>query len=178
MFNSHSWNITQILHLSSFDLMSYKPEHNSISEVAFFFFIVQTLITLMIFQYWPDLFICRDANIISTQEAEELLVIIISFFLDRQLVGLSIIFLESLLSVINFFKDEEWPDCCEKVANSLACRFYPKLPLLYIIKSCLFYLDLSLVVAYMIYYCCIPSFKTSRWNIQFGWSDNSWFLKC
>lgn len=128
----------------------------------------------MIFQYWPEMYICRDANIISTREAEELLVTIISFFLDRQLVGLSIILLESLLSVINFFKDEEWPDCCEKVAKSLACRFYPKLLLLYIIKSSLFSLDFSLVVAYMIYRCCKPSFKTSRWNIQFGWSESNY----
>lgn len=77
----------------------------------------------------------RDANIISTREAEELLVTIISFFLDRQLVGLSIILLESLLSVINFFKDEEWPDCCEKVAKSLACRLPCNINCLRVVES-------------------------------------------
>ncbi|KAL8501322.1 hypothetical protein ACS0TY_020751 [Phlomoides rotata] len=65
----------------------------------------------------------RDANIIvSTQEAEELLVIIISLFLDRQLLGLSMILHEALLSAINFFSDDEWPESCEKIARSLACR--------------------------------------------------------
>lgn len=97
------------------------------------FYLVETLITLMIFKYWHHIFVCRDANIfVSAQEAEELLVIIISLFLDRQLQGLSMILHEGMLSVINFFRDEEWPDSCDKVAKSLACRFLSDTPQFYI----------------------------------------------
>ncbi|KAH6818875.1 hypothetical protein C2S51_002478 [Perilla frutescens var. frutescens] len=78
----------------------------------------------------------RDANIIvSTQEAQELVVLIISLFLDRQLVGLAIILHESLLSVINSFKNEEWPNCCEKVAKSLACRLPCNINCLRVVES-------------------------------------------
>lgn len=66
--------------------------------------------------------------IVSTHEAEELLVRIISLFLDRQLVGLAVILHESLVSVLNYFKDEEWPKCCEKVAKSLASRLLSSTP--------------------------------------------------
>ncbi|XP_042046691.1 uncharacterized protein LOC121792705 [Salvia splendens] len=65
----------------------------------------------------------RDADIIaSTQEVQELLVIIISLFLDRQLVGLAVILHESLHSLLNSFKEEKWPNCCDNVAKSVASR--------------------------------------------------------
>ncbi|XP_057800779.1 uncharacterized protein LOC131016168 isoform X2 [Salvia miltiorrhiza] len=78
----------------------------------------------------------RDADIIvPTQEAEDLLVIIISLFLDRQLVGLAVILHESLHLVVNSFKDEEWPNCCEKVAESLASRLPCNINCLRVVES-------------------------------------------
>ncbi|KAL6976371.1 hypothetical protein U1Q18_025157 [Sarracenia purpurea var. burkii] len=64
----------------------------------------------------------RTYSIFSTSEAEDLVVVIIYLFLDRQLLGLSVILHECMLSVINFFADNEWSSCCEKVAKSIACR--------------------------------------------------------
>ncbi|XP_028125457.1 uncharacterized protein LOC114322367 isoform X1 [Camellia sinensis] len=61
-------------------------------------------------------------SILSTSEVEELVVLIINLFLDRQLVGLSVILYECMLSVINFFTDNEWNTSCETVAKSIACR--------------------------------------------------------
>ncbi|CAL5436149.1 unnamed protein product [Camellia sinensis] len=60
-------------------------------------------------------------SILSTSEVEELVVLIINLFLDRQLVGLSVILYECMLSVINFFTDNEWNTSCETVAKSIAC---------------------------------------------------------
>ncbi|EYU37035.1 hypothetical protein ABFS82_04G200200 [Erythranthe guttata] len=78
----------------------------------------------------------RDANIIlSTKEAEELLVIIISLFLDRQLLGLSMVLNEGMLSVINFFRDEEWPDSSIEVAKSLADRLPCNINCLRVVES-------------------------------------------
>ncbi|KAK6141734.1 hypothetical protein DH2020_024536 [Rehmannia glutinosa] len=78
----------------------------------------------------------RDANIIlSTQEAEDLLVKIISLFLDRQLLGLSMILHEATFSVINFFSDEEWSDSCKKVAKSLAYRLPCNINCLRVVES-------------------------------------------
>ncbi|KAL3618743.1 hypothetical protein CASFOL_037405 [Castilleja foliolosa] len=78
----------------------------------------------------------RDSNIIiSTQDAEDLLVIIISLFLDRQLLCLSMVLHESMVSVINFFRDEEWPASCKKVAKSLAHRFPHNINCLRIVES-------------------------------------------
>ncbi|KAI3450624.1 hypothetical protein Pfo_007289 [Paulownia fortunei] len=78
----------------------------------------------------------RDANIIlSTQEAAEVLVIIISLFLDRQLLGLSMVLHEGMLSVINSFRDEEWPDSCKKVAKSLAYRLPCNINCLRVVES-------------------------------------------
>lgn len=60
--------------------------------------------------------------IVTAQDAEELMVVIISLFLDRQLVGLAVILHENLISILNSFKDEEWPNCCKNVAKSLSSR--------------------------------------------------------
>lgn len=65
----------------------------------------------------------RNTHIIfSTSEAEDFLGVIISLFLDRQLLGLSMILNACMYSVISFFKDEEWHGSCERVAKSLGCR--------------------------------------------------------
>ncbi|KAK4440686.1 hypothetical protein Salat_0403500 [Sesamum alatum] len=78
----------------------------------------------------------RNANIkVSIQEAEELLVIIISLFLDRQLLGLSMVLHEAVLSLINFFREEEWPDSCKKVAKSLAYRLPCNINCLRVVES-------------------------------------------
>ncbi|KAL0417673.1 UNVERIFIED_CONTAM: hypothetical protein Sradi_1180800 [Sesamum radiatum] len=78
----------------------------------------------------------RNSNIkVSVQEAEELLVIIISLFLDRQLLGLSMVLREAMLSLVNFFGDEEWPDSCKKVAKSLADRLPCNINCLRVVES-------------------------------------------
>ncbi|XP_059625821.1 uncharacterized protein LOC132268922 [Cornus florida] len=61
-------------------------------------------------------------SIFSTSEAEELLVVIICLFLDRQLLGLSVILYECMLSAISFFTDCEWNWSCQRIAKSIACR--------------------------------------------------------
>ncbi|POO01134.1 actin protein 2/3 complex subunit-like protein [Trema orientale] len=61
-------------------------------------------------------------SVFSTSEAEELVEVIICFFLDRQLQGLSVLLYECTQAVINYFTDKEWEASCEKIAKSLACR--------------------------------------------------------
>ncbi|KAM7522417.1 hypothetical protein LguiA_012319 [Lonicera macranthoides] len=61
-------------------------------------------------------------SVFSISEAEELVSVIICLFLDRQLIGLSLILYNCMQSVIRFFTDKEWNKSCEKVAKSLACR--------------------------------------------------------
>ncbi|KAM6599125.1 hypothetical protein CsatA_018734 [Cannabis sativa] len=61
-------------------------------------------------------------SIFSTSEAEELVEVVICFFLDRQLQGLSVLLYECAQAVIGYFTDEEWNASCEKIAKSLACR--------------------------------------------------------
>ncbi|XP_026413159.1 uncharacterized protein LOC113308924 isoform X1 [Papaver somniferum] len=69
---------------------------------------------------------CSEArskwSIISDSDAENCLCVIIHFYLDRQLEGLSLLFYECTVSVINFFTDNEWNISRVKVAKSLACR--------------------------------------------------------
>ncbi|KVH90754.1 hypothetical protein Ccrd_007244 [Cynara cardunculus var. scolymus] len=60
--------------------------------------------------------------IFSTSEAEELVVVIICLLLDRQLLGLSVDLNECMLSLVNFFTDDEWSSSCAKVAKSVALR--------------------------------------------------------
>lgn len=61
-------------------------------------------------------------SIFSTSEAEELVEVIIYFFLDRQLQGLSVLLYECTQAVIGYFADKEWEGSCERIAKSLACR--------------------------------------------------------
>lgn len=58
----------------------------------------------------------------STSEAEELTEIVISFFVDRQLQGLSVLLYECMEAVISYFTDKEWNASCEKIAKSIARR--------------------------------------------------------
>lgn len=58
----------------------------------------------------------------STSEVEELIEVIISLFLDRQLEGLSALLYNCLLAAIGYLTDEQWNISCEKVAKSLANR--------------------------------------------------------
>ncbi|KAL3828499.1 hypothetical protein ACJIZ3_017301 [Penstemon smallii] len=78
---------------------------------------------------------CKRRSIFSTEEAEDLLVIIISLLLDRKLLGLSMLLSECMVSAINFFRDEEWHDSCEKVAKSLAFRLPRNINCLRLVES-------------------------------------------
>ncbi|KAL1817054.1 hypothetical protein ACET3Z_019628 [Daucus carota] len=60
--------------------------------------------------------------VFSTSETEELLAIVISLYLDRQLLGLSMILHDCTFSVLNYFRNNEWKSSCEKVAISIASR--------------------------------------------------------
>lgn len=61
-------------------------------------------------------------SVCRTSEAEELLEVVISFFSDRQLQGLSVLLYECMQAVIGYFTDKEWSTSCEKIAKSVACR--------------------------------------------------------
>ncbi|KAG8052773.1 hypothetical protein GUJ93_ZPchr0001g30926 [Zizania palustris] len=68
---------------------------------------------------------CKIRNvhsIFSSSEAEELLDIVISFFLDRRLEGLLLILENSLNSLILYFNTSEWESSCLTVAQSIAQR--------------------------------------------------------
>lgn len=67
-------------------------------------------------------------SIFSTSEVEEFLGIIILFFLDRKLEGLSLSFDECMQSVMSFFTDDEWLTSSRNVANALAYRLLYPLP--------------------------------------------------
>ncbi|KAJ9554701.1 hypothetical protein OSB04_009315 [Centaurea solstitialis] len=70
--------------------------------------------------------------IFSKSEAEELIVVIICLLLDRQLLGLSVDLNECMLSLVNFFTDDEWSSSCAEVAKSVALRFSlsPNVPII------------------------------------------------
>ncbi|VFQ63842.1 unnamed protein product [Cuscuta campestris] len=58
----------------------------------------------------------------STEEVEDLIVVVICMFMDRQLLGLSLILDECLRSLIGVFSDSDFDVSCIKIAKSLACR--------------------------------------------------------
>nr|GMD73594.1 uncharacterized protein LOC109193036 [Ipomoea batatas] len=69
--------------------------------------------------------ICKVRNIcsvFSTEEVEDLIVVMICMFMDRQLLGFSLILDECLHSLISFFSDSEFDVSCVKIAKSLTCR--------------------------------------------------------
>ncbi|XP_020591528.1 uncharacterized protein LOC110032292, partial [Phalaenopsis equestris] len=59
-------------------------------------------------------------SIFSASEAEEVLIVIIRFFLARQVQGLSFILAECMQSILSFFAENEWAISCEKVAHAIA----------------------------------------------------------
>ncbi|XP_006643979.1 uncharacterized protein LOC102712301 [Oryza brachyantha] len=61
-------------------------------------------------------------SIFSSSEAEELLVIVISFLLDRRLEGLLLTVGDCLSSLILYFDTNEWEHSCVTVAQSIAQR--------------------------------------------------------
>lgn len=61
-------------------------------------------------------------SIFSASEVEELVVVITCLFLDRQLLGLTVILNECLVSTINFFTNDEWNISCKSIAKSLLSR--------------------------------------------------------
>ncbi|KMS96762.1 hypothetical protein BVRB_8g199480 [Beta vulgaris subsp. vulgaris] len=60
--------------------------------------------------------------ILSTQEVEDFIGILICLFLERQLLGLSGGLHNCLRSAINFFEEKEWNRSCEEVVKSIADR--------------------------------------------------------
>ncbi|PVH39585.1 hypothetical protein PAHAL_5G539700 [Panicum hallii] len=64
----------------------------------------------------------KVCSIFSASEAEELLVIVISLFLDRGLEGLLIILGDCLNSLVLYFDTSEWESSCVMVAESIAKR--------------------------------------------------------
>jgi hypothetical protein len=66
---------------------------------------------------------CRKVHsIFSPSEAEELLAIAISLFLDRRLEGLLLVLGDCLNSLILYFNTSEWETSCVMVAESIAQR--------------------------------------------------------
>nr|GLL43140.1 uncharacterized protein LOC109193036 [Ipomoea trifida] len=64
----------------------------------------------------------KMCSVFSTEEVEGLIVVIICMFMDRQLLGLSLILDECLHSLISFFNESEFDVSCVKIAKSLTCR--------------------------------------------------------
>jgi hypothetical protein len=60
--------------------------------------------------------------IFSPSEAEDLLGIVISLFLDRQLEGLLLILGDCLNSLVLYFSTSEWESSCLMVAESISKR--------------------------------------------------------
>uniref|UniRef100_A0A453EKC4 Uncharacterized protein n=1 Tax=Aegilops tauschii subsp. strangulata TaxID=200361 RepID=A0A453EKC4_AEGTS len=60
--------------------------------------------------------------VFSPSEAEDVLVIVISLFLDRRLEGLLLILGDCLNSLISYFNTSEWESSCLIVAESISKR--------------------------------------------------------
>ncbi|TKY67160.1 hypothetical protein E2542_SST10052 [Spatholobus suberectus] len=60
--------------------------------------------------------------IFSTAEAEEIVVIIICLFLDRQFQGLLVLLNDCMEAIVNYFTDQEWCSSCENIGKFIACR--------------------------------------------------------
>ncbi|KAM3348459.1 hypothetical protein ACQJBY_022000 [Aegilops geniculata] len=61
-------------------------------------------------------------SVFSPSEAEDVLVIVISLFLDRRLEGLLLILGDCLNSLISYFNTSEWESSCLMVAESISKR--------------------------------------------------------
>ncbi|CAH9096885.1 unnamed protein product [Cuscuta epithymum] len=71
----------------------------------------------------------------STEEVEDMIVVVICMFMDRQLLGLSPILDECLHSLISFFNDSEFYASCIKIAKSLAFRLNTDISCLRTVES-------------------------------------------
>ena len=60
--------------------------------------------------------------VFSPSEVEDLLVIVISLFLERQLEGLLLILGDCLNSLVLYFDTSEWDSSCLMVADSISRR--------------------------------------------------------
>ncbi|XP_078170567.1 uncharacterized protein LOC144564830 isoform X1 [Carex rostrata] len=68
---------------------------------------------------------CQIRNryqIFSSTEMQELLEVVIWFYLDRHLLGLALELNGCFHSIVHYFLDAEWEDSCAKVAASIALR--------------------------------------------------------
>ncbi|KAJ4734211.1 hypothetical protein LUZ62_018199 [Rhynchospora pubera] len=74
-------------------------------------------------------------QIFSTSEMEELLEVVIWFFLDRHLLGLTLELNGCLHSAVHYFVDVEWENSCAKVAGSIAQRVPKDLNCLRVVES-------------------------------------------
>ncbi|XP_031501944.1 uncharacterized protein LOC116265479 [Nymphaea colorata] len=59
-------------------------------------------------------------TIFSVAEVENLLGVVISFFLERRLEGISLVLQECLVSVLSFFTDDEWEVSSKRVAETIS----------------------------------------------------------
>eukprot|EP01018_Ginkgo_biloba_P020677 Gb_35172 [translate_table: standard] len=66
----------------------------------------------------------KSRAILSPIQAENLVVMVIRFFLDRRLQCLSCLLQECMVSIVNFFTDEEWASSMKRIASSL-CHSLP-----------------------------------------------------
>ena len=81
------------------------------------------LLTSLILLYYSICLMYRKVcSIFSASEAAELLVIVISLFLDHGREGLLIILGDCLNSLVLYFDTSEWESSCVMVAQSIAKR--------------------------------------------------------
>ncbi|KAJ3670090.1 hypothetical protein LUZ60_010414 [Juncus effusus] len=76
----------------------------------------------------------KVSQIFSISESEELLQVIISLHLDRNLLGLALSLTGCLQSIIHYFTDSEWTDSCTRVAESIALRVQKDLNCLRVVE--------------------------------------------
>ncbi|CDP07037.1 unnamed protein product [Coffea canephora] len=91
-------------------------------------------------QYWIKYVrVCFQVRntwqILSSSEAEDLTYIIITMFLDRVMLGLSVVLHECLVAAISYFKDDEWQASCHQIAKCLALRLPTDVNCLRIVDS-------------------------------------------
>uniref|UniRef100_M4EGG5 Uncharacterized protein n=1 Tax=Brassica campestris TaxID=3711 RepID=M4EGG5_BRACM len=73
--------------------------------------------------------------IFTASQLEQIAEILVWLLLDRGLQGLSLLLQESLISVNESFKEEEWVSSCKNIANSLASRVPRDMNCLRIVES-------------------------------------------
>ncbi|KAL3518438.1 hypothetical protein ACH5RR_021027 [Cinchona calisaya] len=74
-------------------------------------------------------------QILSSPEAEDLTYVIVTLFLDRVMLGLSVVLYECLVAATSYFKDDEWQASCHQIAKTLALRLPTDVNCLRIVES-------------------------------------------